>query len=72
MGKIKGKMVKRSSEHLIKAGVPFTSEFDKNKKILRNEMPSKKIRNQMAGYTARLMKNKEKERAKMKGISMSE
>ena len=56
MGKIKSKMVKRSAERLIKEGVKFYGDFEKNKKILGNTMPSKKIRNQMAGYLSRLKK----------------
>ncbi len=59
MGKIKSKMIKRASEHMIKAGVPFSSEFERNKKILGNEMPSKKIRNQTAGYLARVRRREE-------------
>ena len=54
MGKIKGRLIKRTSEKLIKNNVEFTEDFNKNKKILGDSMPSKKIRNQMAGYLARL------------------
>ena len=61
MGKIKGKLVKRSSERLIQEGIEFSDKFEKNKKVLGNTMPSKKIRNQMAGYLARL-KRQEKEK----------
>jgi len=55
MGKIKSKMVKRSAEEIVKRDIGFSTDFDKNKKILgSNTMPSKKIRNQMAGYLVRL------------------
>jgi len=54
MGKIKSKLVKRTAEKLIKEGIELTQDFGKNKKILGREMPSKKIRNQIAGYSSRL------------------
>lgn len=54
MGKIKTKLVKRTSESLIKKeDIPFNGDFGNNKKILGSTMPSKKIRNQIAGYIAR-------------------
>ncbi len=56
MGKIKSKLVKRSSENLLKEGIEFTENFEGNKKILKDTMPSKKIRNQMAGFLTRLKK----------------
>ena len=56
MGKIKSKMIKRSAERFLKEGVKFSEDFEKNKKILGNTMPSKKIRNQMAGYLSHLKK----------------
>lgn len=55
MGKIKGKLIKRTSKNLIEKGIEFNPSFDENKKILgNNTMPSKKLRNQIAGYLARL------------------
>lgn len=56
MGKIKSKTIKRSAEELRRRDIAFGTEFDKNKKILGNTMPSKKIRNQLAGYISRLEK----------------
>jgi ribosomal protein S17E len=56
MGKIKSKMVKRSARELTKKGVIFSGNFGNNKKVLGMTMPSKKIRNQMAGYLAKLNK----------------
>ncbi len=58
MGKIKSKSVKRSANILIKKGVKFSNDFEKNKKILGNTMPSKKLRNQMAGLLSKLKKEK--------------
>jgi len=61
VGKIKSKMIKRSGEDLVKRGIEFTEDFERNKKILGNKgMPSKKIRNQVAGYISRLKKNEKK------------
>lgn len=59
MGKIKGRLVKRTSERLMKEKIKFSKNFEKNKKILGDTMPSKKIKNQMAGYLARLKKQEE-------------
>jgi len=58
MGKIKSKLVKRTANELIKKGIQFNKSFEENKKILGKTMPSKKIRNQMAGFLARLKKKK--------------
>ena len=44
MGKIKSKLIKRSAEELVKKGIEFSSNFEKNKGILGRTMPSKKIR----------------------------
>ncbi|MFA5952986.1 MAG: 30S ribosomal protein S17e [Candidatus Pacearchaeota archaeon] len=66
MGKIKSKQVKRYSQEIIKDGIDFSDNFEKNKKILGKEMPSKKMRNQMAGYLTRYMKKEKAEKAKLK------
>ncbi len=58
MGKIKSKSIKRSAKELIKKGVKFSENFEANKRILGNSMPSKKIRNQIAGFLAK-RKNRE-------------
>lgn len=49
-------MIKRSARELIKKGIKFSETFEENKKILGDTMPSKKIRNQMAGFLAKLKK----------------
>ena len=49
-------MIKRSTKELIEKGIEFSDDFEKNKKILGDTMPSKKIRNQLAGYASRLKK----------------
>jgi len=56
MGKIKSKAIKNSAKTLVEKGIEFTGKFEENKKILGNIMPSKKIRNQVAGFLARIKK----------------
>jgi ribosomal protein S17E len=57
MGKIKSKLIKKTARSLIKKGIVFEEGFKGNKGILgSNTMPSKKLRNQMAGYLSRLKK----------------
>ncbi|MFA4952877.1 MAG: 30S ribosomal protein S17e [Candidatus Pacearchaeota archaeon] len=68
MGKIKSKLVKRTSKILIEKGIEFHKEFEANKKILGNTMPSKKLRNQMAGYLSRVKKQDEEKQLKLQNI----
>ena len=56
MGRIKSKLVKRTAHALLKEPNQFRSEFEINKKVLGNTMPSKKIKNQLAGYISRIKK----------------
>ena len=67
MGRIKLIMVKRAARQLLEGEHKFTTSFETDKKILGNTMPSKSIRNKIAGYIARLTKAKrlEKERPKV-------
>ena len=61
MGRIKTMLVKRISKKLIKLyGQEFTPEFEKNKQLIEKytNVPSSKMRNIIAGYTARLVKQK--------------
>jgi len=71
MGKIKTKLIKKTSKNLIEKGIEFGEDFEKNKKILGDTMPSKKIRNQIAGYLARL-KKQEALKAKELNASLDE
>jgi len=66
MGKIKSKQVKRASKELMDNGIEFHDEFERNKNILGKEMPSKKMRNKMAGYLTRYSKQKKKEAETLK------
>lgn len=56
MGRIKSTLVKRTSKQLLREGVPFAERFGENKRVLGRTMPSKKMRNKMAGYVSRLVK----------------
>jgi len=58
MGRIKSLMVKRAAKELMQKEIAFTELFEDNKKLLKNTMPSKKIRNKIAGYIARLERAK--------------
>ncbi|MCR4327380.1 MAG: 30S ribosomal protein S17e [Nanoarchaeota archaeon] len=65
MGKIKSKQVKRASQELMENGIEFHDDFERNKSILGQEMPSKKMRNKMAGYLSRFINQKEKDAKKL-------
>lgn len=64
MGKIKSKLIKRSANSLAKKGIEFNKSFEKNKKILKDTIPSKKLRNQLAGLIAKIKKQEETESTK--------
>jgi len=68
MGKIKTRLIKRTAENLMKEDIDFKEEFEGNKKILGREMPGKKVRNQIAGYIARI---KKRERIEQERIEQS-
>ncbi len=68
MGKIKTRLIKRTSEGLLDSSLKFDENFDSNKKVLKKEMPSKKVRNQIAGYITRL---KKQERIKQEKLQES-
>jgi ribosomal protein S17E len=65
MGKIKTKLIKRTANTLMKEDLGFSEDFEKNKKLLGKEMPSKKIKNQIAGYAARVKKREKQEKEKI-------
>jgi len=56
MGRIKSTMVKRAAEQLLEGENAFDETFENNKRKLGSTMPSKPIRNKIAGYIARLKK----------------
>lgn len=49
-------MVKKAARQLMTEKEIFSDSFDHNKKRLSNLMPSKPIRNKIAGYIGRLVK----------------
>lgn len=57
MGRIKSTMIKRTANQLLEGQNNFKEDFSSNKKMLGNTMPSKKIRNKIAGYMARIVKS---------------
>lgn len=58
MGRIKSTLVKRTSRQLLEnSPESFGETFEENKKALGRSLPSKKMRNKIAGYTARIKKN---------------
>ncbi len=64
MGKIKSKLVRRTTDTLIKKGIIFTERFEDNKGVLGNTMPSKKIRNQISGLVSKIKKREIEENLK--------
>ena len=76
MGRIKTKLVKRITKQLIaKHKEDFTEDYTKNKEVLKKyvDIKSTKIKNVIAGYTVRLIKqskeNKQRRRINTEDIS---
>lgn len=65
MGKIKSKMMRRTADSLLKEDLEFTKDFEETKKILGKTMPSKKLRNRIAGLISRMKKQEEKKKASL-------
>ena len=74
MGRIKSTLIKRTSKQLIESDSDlYDVKFDHNKKILGNSLPSKRLRNKVAGYISRLKKNnKNPSQPKTKYTSLSD
>lgn len=62
MGRIKSALIKRTARTLLKDDYKFTEKFDDNKDILGSTMPSKRLRNRIAGYITRINKDSMKKR----------
>lgn len=63
MGRIKTVLIKRVAHKLMELhGNEFTDNFEKNKEIINKlvSTPSKKLRNIIAGYITRLVKQSKK------------
>ena len=64
MGRIKTMQIKRISKRLLREHrKEITTDFQKNKKIIEQwvEIPSKKMRNVVAGYLTKLKKQEKDE-----------
>jgi len=72
MGRIKSKMIKRAAKQLIEKDKRFIDKFEDNKKVLAQSMPSKPIRNKIAGYIARLKRMEQKVRIPKVKVSEEE
>ena len=62
MGRIKTGLIKRVTMELVREHKDdLTDDFEKNKQLIAGfvDLPSKKIRNVIAGYVTRLVKGKE-------------
>jgi len=64
MGRIKNALIKRTARNLNKGENKFDETFENNKKLLANAMPSKRLRNGIAGYITRLNMNAKKKVSK--------
>lgn len=63
MGRIKSTLIKRTTRKILeKYPGRFSADFESNKKELPNiaEIRSKKLRNSVAGYLARLVRRSQK------------
>ncbi len=66
MGRIKSALIKRTARSLLKEENKFSDKFDDDKKLLGSSMPSKRLRNRIAGYVARLKKQEKARAEKLK------
>jgi ribosomal protein S17E len=67
MGRVKSALIKRTAKNMLRETNKFNASFENNKKILGSSMPSKRLRNRIAGYLGRL-KTIEKEKTVTKAI----
>ncbi|MDO8460762.1 MAG: 30S ribosomal protein S17e [Nanoarchaeota archaeon] len=56
MGRIKSTLIKKTATQLMDGFDGFSEDFEYNKKVLKGTMPSKSIRNKVAGYISRLVR----------------
>ena len=66
MGRIKSTLIKRTARSLKKESSNFNGKFENNKNILGSTMPSKRLRNRIAGYITRLVRNEQKKKESMR------
>ena len=60
MGRIKSTLIKRTARTMLKEPNKFGEKFEGNSHILGRSMPSKRLRNKIAGYITRLKMNQKK------------
>lgn len=72
MGRVKSALIKRTARSLLKEQNKFEIGFDKNKSLLANSMPSKRLRNRIAGYVTRIKQNEIKKKAMFKSETTSD
>ncbi|MDP1695407.1 MAG: 30S ribosomal protein S17e [archaeon] len=61
MGRIKSTLIKKAARQLLEGDHKFNEHFERNKKVLVEGMPSKSMRNKIAGYIGRLVRMKKAE-----------
>ena len=66
MGRVKNSLIKRTARSLLKEENKFTDKFEDSKRLLGSTMPSKRLRNSIAGYIARLKKQEKAKAEKLK------
>jgi ribosomal protein S17E len=71
MGRIKTLMIKKAASQLFEEVEGFTEDFEKNKKLLKDTMPSKSVRNRVAGGLVKLA-GKQKKKTKKKKTESEE
>jgi len=72
MGRIKSALIKRTARSMLKEENKFDDNFDNDKKLIGNSMPSKRLRNRIAGYITRLNMNAKKKKTSEKVTSEQE
>jgi len=66
LGKVRTLMIKRTARKLLKEfPALFTDDFEHNKQVVRKlvEVPSKRVRNKIAGYITHLVRIKKRQEA---------
>jgi small subunit ribosomal protein S17e len=69
MGRIKGALIKRTARALLKEENLFSDTFEANKPYLGTKMPSKSLRNKIAGYITRIKRNEKAKRERQQAIA---
>ncbi len=62
MGRIKSAMIRKAARELVATSEGFSTDFEQNKKLLKDVFPYKSTRNKVAGCIVQLVKQ-DKEKA---------